>query len=180
MQIDFELEFLLLRCNHSSLWQLQLGDVRIDGPYGSAGDLTATADLVLVAGGIGITPIISVYGELLALAKVLDSQLTSTALRRVRLIWSSRELSELALFAATLHEAAQHTDESMTTADTGTVRFESHLFLTSGSGKESEVRPKFRHGLTCIDLTMHSFTLYFTLFQPLRLSIHRFSSAIVS
>ena len=37
-----------------------LGDVRVDGPYGSAGDLTASEELVLVAGGIGVTPIHSV------------------------------------------------------------------------------------------------------------------------
>jgi hypothetical protein len=43
--------------------------VRVDGPYGSAGDLTAHRRLVLVAGGIGITPIHSVVGWLLAAAR---------------------------------------------------------------------------------------------------------------
>ena len=72
-----------------------LGDVRIDGPYGSAGDLTASTDLVLVAGGIGITPIHAVFAELLALASAPEAGgLMGTPLRRVRLVWASRTLGE--------------------------------------------------------------------------------------
>lgn len=108
----------------------QLGDVRVDGPYGSAGDMTATTELVLVAGGIGITPIISVFTELLTLAKEPGcGGLLDTPLRRVRLIWASRSLQELALFAPVMRDAAVR-QEAVGEAES--VSFESHLFVTSG------------------------------------------------
>lgn len=110
----------------------QLGDVRVDGPYGSAGDMTATTELVLVAGGIGITPIISVFTELLTLAREPGSGgLLDTPLRRVRLIWASRSLRELAMFAPVLRDAAAWQEEA---AEGQSVAFESHLYITSGSG----------------------------------------------
>ena len=108
----------------------QLGDVRVDGPYGSPGDMTATTELVLVAGGIGITPIISVFTELLTLAKEPGcGGLLDTPLRRVRLIWASRSLRELALFAPVLRDAAVRQEAA---GEAETVSFESHLFITSG------------------------------------------------
>ena len=107
-----------------------LGDVRVDGPYGSAGDLTATEELVLVAGGIGVTPIHSVFAELLALAQQEEGALLGKPLRRVRLIWASRSLVELGLFAATLKEAAERGPETQ-------ISFESHLYVTSKSGGAS-------------------------------------------
>lgn len=114
----------------------QLGDVRVDGPYGSAGDLTASKELVLVAGGIGVTPIISVFSELLALAKQPASSglLVGTQLQRVRLVWVSRTMAELAIFAPVLHDAAVREEQQQQQGgDTG-VSFVSHLYST---GKDS-------------------------------------------
>jgi len=113
----------------------QLGDVRVDGPYGSAGDLTASKELVLVAGGIGVTPIISVFSELLALAKQPASSglLVGTQLQRVRLVWVSRTMAELAIFAPVLHDAAVREEQQQQGGDTG-VSFVSHLYST---GKDS-------------------------------------------
>eukprot|EP01043_Picozoa_sp_COSAG02_P018484 COSAG02_NODE_864_length_16407_cov_4.535197_5_plen_754_part_00 len=114
----------------------RLGDVRVDGPYGSAGDLTKSEELVLVAGGIGVTPIISVFAELLALPKQADSGgLLSTPLRRVRLIWVSRTLSELALFANTLHDAAMLQQQK---GDTPAVNFEMHLYASAENVSSAE------------------------------------------
>ena len=128
-----------------------LGDVRIDGPYGSAGDLTASTDLVLVAGGIGITPIHAVFAELLALASAPEAGgLMGTPLRRVRLVWASRTLGELGLFAETLHAAAlregrlqqqegsPRQQEGSAPQQQQTVRFESHLYVT-GNADDGEL-----------------------------------------
>ena len=62
--------------------------VRVDGPYGSAGDLYACRELVLVAGGIGITPIHSVLSALLSAAAA--GALRARPLSRVHVVWVVR------------------------------------------------------------------------------------------
>ena len=82
-----------------------LGDVRVDGPYGSPGDLTAFKELILIAGGIGVTPIHSVLSSLMATAQL--GALEGRPLSRVRTIWTVRTPEELDLFADTLFAAAR-------------------------------------------------------------------------
>ena len=104
-----------------------LGDVRIDGPLGSAGEMAygeGFDELVLVAGGIGFTPIHSILAELLirTSASTRSTSINSdeereggsgfakeaqVTPRRVRVIWAARKIGELAIFAKTLFAASQ-------------------------------------------------------------------------
>jgi predicted ferric reductase len=73
--------------------------IAVDGPYGSlAIDLSAMREIVLVAGGIGITPIISILDRLYAVAAG-DSEATSRypLLKTVTVIWTFRESQKVAL-----------------------------------------------------------------------------------
>ena len=69
----------------------------LDGPYGRAPDPSSRECLVLVAGGIGITPMHSVLEELL-LGGVPDG----APLRRVILLWSARSGKMFGMYAETL------------------------------------------------------------------------------
>ena len=57
----------------------------LDGPYGRAPDPSSRERLVLVAGGIGVTPMHAVLEELL-----IGGVPEGAPLRRVTLVWSAR------------------------------------------------------------------------------------------
>ncbi len=75
--------------------------IAVDGPYGSlAIDLSAMREIVLVAGGIGITPIISILDRLYAVAAGdLDATSRYPLLKTVTVIWTFRESQKVALLS---------------------------------------------------------------------------------
>jgi predicted ferric reductase len=58
--------------------------VNVDGPYGPALDYASYHRVILVAGGVGVTPCLSVYTWL---HKAKHSQAAAVAAETVRLIW---------------------------------------------------------------------------------------------
>jgi hypothetical protein len=73
---------------------LQTVRVRVHGPFGHF-DATQHQGLLLVAGGIGITPMIAIFTHLQNLVRQGQSV---GLLRRVVLVWMSRRVSEFHLF----------------------------------------------------------------------------------
>merc|ERR1711924_92325 len=77
--------------------------VCVDGPFGSLSiQPTAFKSLVLIAGGVGITPMASILGHLVALrnASTLDADV------QVTLIWTIRESEMLGWFQPLLDQAS--------------------------------------------------------------------------
>lgn len=73
--------------------------VNIDGPYGTSVDCSRYAHVVLVAGGIGITPLQAVFRD------TLQDLSASPNLKSLRLIWSTKTYTEAALFLVQLNDA---------------------------------------------------------------------------
>jgi predicted ferric reductase len=83
----------------------------LDGPYGRPTPLTAYSAVLMVAGGIGITPLLSQFSELYAQAcaatkggagsELEAEQSELRGLRSVHLVWCVREAREVALFGDT-------------------------------------------------------------------------------
>ena len=71
--------------------------IGIEGPYGSVGlDLfthPCHEVIMLVGGGIGITPLLSIWSQLLSLQHSAESS-SSLAVRKVIIIWSVRDIAE--------------------------------------------------------------------------------------
>jgi NAD(P)H-flavin reductase len=81
-------------------------EVRVDGPYGRLGAFSDKRALVLVAGGIGITPLHSVFAEVYEVAaRVKSAQCGS--IEHVVLLWAGRSDSTFCLFAPTFHKVSQ-------------------------------------------------------------------------
>lgn len=104
------------------------GDVSmsIDGPYGRTGHYYERRTLVLVAGGIGITPLHSVLLDTytrLAEPEVFAGAASAGAVQRVVLVWTCKEASLFACFADTLATIARSKLRAS---------FELHLHYTGG------------------------------------------------
>jgi len=70
--------------------------VNVDGPYGNPPDFAAHQNIVLIAGGIGITPMISILKDLQQLHKQNEVKLGH--LKNVYLMWVVRDLAILDMF----------------------------------------------------------------------------------
>ena len=81
-------------------------EVRVDGPYGRPGTFSDKKALVLVAGGIGITPLHSLFAEVYACASRVKSGQCGS-IEHVLLLWSGRSDSTFCLFAPTFHAVSQ-------------------------------------------------------------------------
>jgi ferredoxin-NADP reductase len=83
--------------------------VNVDGPYGEWLDPARFDSLLLVAGGIGVTPIHSIFREIRSLMMKNGSSsasLSSTRIcQRVHLVWTVQRLSAFEPFVETLKEA---------------------------------------------------------------------------
>lgn len=84
-------------------------EVKVDGPYGKPEIFSDARSLVLVAGGIGVTPMHSLLSDL---HRRVVAGHDIGRIQRVHLIWSSRSDDLFCLFARTLseavHEPASH------------------------------------------------------------------------
>jgi predicted ferric reductase len=74
--------------------------VCIDGPYGVPLQYQKYKSVVLIAGGIGITPVISIFRYLYDRARVTTEDIPEL----VQLVWVVKRRSDLALFLQTLHQ----------------------------------------------------------------------------
>jgi ferredoxin-NADP reductase len=75
-------------------------EVLVDGPYGRGPAVGDYEHLVLVAGGIGITPIQSVLAELVARKSAGESRCGK--IQSVQLVWTARDTAIFELFQETL------------------------------------------------------------------------------
>ncbi len=75
--------------------------VNVDGPYGEWLDSGTFDSLLLVAGGIGVTPIHSIFREL----KFQMARGRCRHVRKVHLVWTVQRRSFIAPFAATIYDA---------------------------------------------------------------------------
>lgn len=76
--------------------------VSVDGPYGRAGHYAQRRCVVLVAGGIGITPMHSILSDLHARAVDPETYGPPGAVTRVHLVWTVREAAVIGHFAESL------------------------------------------------------------------------------
>jgi predicted ferric reductase len=76
--------------------------VSVDGPYGRTGGYHERSTLLVVAGGIGLTPFHSLLLDLAARARRPREYGELGAVRKVHLVWVVRDLSIVRAFAATL------------------------------------------------------------------------------
>jgi NAD(P)H-flavin reductase len=81
-------------------------EVRVDGPYGYPGAISDKRCLLLIAGGIGVTPLHSIFAELHL--RALHSKDDVHPLESVTLVWSARSDDLFALFAPTLLSVMRH------------------------------------------------------------------------
>lgn len=80
----------------------------VDAPYGLPRDYTRKRSLLLVAGGIGITPMHSIFADLYERACQPDVYGSLGPIRHVRLVWVVRFPSEANAFAETIYKAETH------------------------------------------------------------------------
>mmetsp|Transcript_27677 Transcript_27677/g.72698 ORF Transcript_27677/g.72698 Transcript_27677/m.72698 type:complete len:217 (-) Transcript_27677:127-777(-) len=104
--------------------QVQAGEaplpvINVDGPYGMPPDMSRYSSMLLVAGGIGITPMLSLFRHVHHEVKSGRMPFEGADFR-LRLVWLSRDVDALALAVDALVDAA--TDD----------RFSVHLCVTSG------------------------------------------------
>eukprot|EP00041_Stephanoeca_diplocostata_P026478 m.715088 g.715088 ORF g.715088 m.715088 type:complete len:533 (+) comp22976_c0_seq3:408-2006(+) len=102
-----------------------LGTVLVDGPYGSPGvDIDKSGAIVLVCGGVGVTPLISF---LVALHR--GTLARGPLLQDVHFCWTVRDLHAISWFADELRAIAD--DKVGLSADgSRAVRFHLHLYCT--------------------------------------------------
>jgi ferredoxin-NADP reductase len=99
-------------------------EVLVDGPYGRNPYFSdSTETLILVAGGIGVTPMMALFSHLYSRAKAAATAAIAVGvdtiardhwrtralgtLRRIVLVWTVRTELELALFAEQIYQARQ-------------------------------------------------------------------------
>jgi len=81
--------------------------INIDGPYGNPPDFTSQPNILLCAGGIGITPMISILKEIYQLHKQNDFSVRR--LKNVYLLWVVRDLAILNMYKEVFDEICNDT-----------------------------------------------------------------------
>ncbi|RYY32984.1 hypothetical protein EON62_04730, partial [archaeon] len=72
--------------------------IHLDGPYGRAARYQDAAHLVMVAGGIGITPFYSIVTDIFARKRNAAAYGDAGAIQTVRLVWGCRSVTLLQMF----------------------------------------------------------------------------------
>lgn len=80
----------------SSSAVINLPVVNVDGPYGNPPDFTSHENIVLVGGGIGITPLISIVKDLYQMHRQNDA--SHRHIKHIYLMWVVRDLAILEMF----------------------------------------------------------------------------------
>ena len=108
-------------------------------------DVGATDTLVLVGGGVGVTPIMAALQELLHNEAIFAS---TTALRRVEFLWVVRDPAQVAWFEGVLHQAREAQRANASAAATGRLEFTVTVHATC--------RFVGAHACPAADLSVHS------------------------
>jgi len=122
--------------------------VNVDGPYGLPLDYAQYRTITLVAGGIGITPIIGIYSYLYSLAKSTQFPIS---LETVKLIWVVRDPRIFASFQEIFHSVA---------SDSCGGKFIIDLYATNKDTESSGVLPHYKHGRPDLFTTLASLAPY--------------------
>jgi hypothetical protein len=106
--------------NHAGSWTARLArlaesrpsvadlEISVDGPYGRAPDFDAADTVVMFAGGIGVTPYLSLLNELVARATLpARGGLSCGRLRRAVLVWAVRDPAIFVVMAEQLEPLLQ-------------------------------------------------------------------------
>jgi NAD(P)H-flavin reductase len=96
----------------------------IDGPYGRAGHYFEKQCVIMVAGGIGITPFHSIASDLFTRASQPDVYGPPGSLKHVHVVWVVRDAALLQLFADTFADILRNNPYGM---------FSLHLFCTNSA-----------------------------------------------
>ena len=111
--------------------------VNIDGPYGAPVSIRHYSSVLLIAGGIGITPMHSTYKHLFNCHMGSD-RFASAHMKSVRLVWVCRSDAEAAVFEDTFRDVSRNQSvefSSKSSAYIGPV-FSAAVYITkSTSGK---------------------------------------------
>lgn len=112
--------------------------VRLSGPFGNT-DFDTYENLVLFAGGIGITPMIALFTHMLHRA------LAGTAPRCVRsatLVWMTRNMSDFRLFEEFFE---LYTEESSTRGTVHSNGDDACIAMSAGNTNGADVKPNGNH-----------------------------------
>ena len=74
--------------------------VNIDGPDGSPLPVQKYTDILLIAGGIGVTPLMSCYKQLYV--DICNRSLYTLHIRKIRLVWVLKRGADINLFKETV------------------------------------------------------------------------------
>lgn len=114
--------------------------INIDGPYGLPFRFQQHTSILLIGGGIGITPLHSILRTIVLLASSSEGMGQNNHLLFVRLVWSVREKALCSLFKDTFERCILQPDDKGTQTR---VRFEIELFSSSAdaAGVEEDGLP---------------------------------------
>eukprot|EP00611_Tribonema_gayanum_P018023 TRINITY_DN31077_c0_g1_i1.p1 TRINITY_DN31077_c0_g1~~TRINITY_DN31077_c0_g1_i1.p1 ORF type:complete len:543 (-),score=128.71 TRINITY_DN31077_c0_g1_i1:690-2216(-) len=128
--------------------------VRLDGPYGAISIAYERSDqLLLVAGGIGVTPMMSVLGDVMAKAEASEDVGWYMKTQRVHLVWVIRQWQLVLLFQEQLERLITLKAKYDGNEGKGGCAFDFSLHVTgaglvqeAAEGLPDSVRPYVKHG----------------------------------
>lgn len=80
--------------------------VNIDGPYGGMIPIERYRRLLLIAGGVGITPLVSIYRHIF-LSRYDTDRWYYAHIKQIRLVWIVRNLSDTVIFESLFRQLQQ-------------------------------------------------------------------------
>lgn len=116
-------------------------DIQIDGPYGSPPDFGSHGALLLIAGGIGITQVHSLFRTV---SHMVERGVEFPVLRSVHIVWIAQSMDLFSVFHESIAENLKHTKVEFgatffcTQADSSEPQFDPNIELKTG-------RPTFEH-----------------------------------
>ena len=124
--------------NHADL------QVSVDGPHGRAGNFAERDTVIMFAGGVGITPFVSICSELFARSTLPGRGSLPPQLRRVILVWAVREVDTLSAFADMIAPLIKASQGSGSGSGSG-IEFSVHLYITKDGGAADPLSPFHTH-----------------------------------
>jgi NAD(P)H-flavin reductase len=118
----------------------------VDGPYGNPPPIERFSSVLLVAGGIGVTPMISHLRHFVSLhKKYLSGEATKrfTWPERMKLVWSVRSAADVLPFLSTIQQVLDHFNQDAATLANlpiaGQMHISVQIHVTKGSSKDGPV-----------------------------------------